>query len=197
MSDDIFSKKEYPYTVWVNGRFYSHCTSISKARMEAYRQCELHPKSAIDIFENDDGKKGKKIATVKNNGLDVLKRYHSYSTKKDYYLYKDVLYDYKTKKAIPNQSSNGQKSKKGTGKAISEYTISDWNREEKAKTIDEARMKAASMLKGSREGSMTHIKHGYRKELNGSVFRKGMKWVYSPSWKGKPRYFDPKTGKLQ
>ena len=191
-----FPKKEYPYTIWVNGKFHSHAINLSKARLKAYELCSSHPRSSIDIIENNEGRKGKKIATLKNNGIDILKKYYSYSSKKYYYIYKDKLYDYTSRKMLPNQPSTYKKSKSAE-KAVNEYTISDWNREEKAKTIDEARIKAASMVRGGYEGKMAYIKHGYRKELNGTVFRKGTNWIFSPDWKGKPRYFNPITGRLK
>ena len=66
----------------------------------------------------------------------------------------------------------------------------------KPTTLDGARKQGASISRRHR-GAMVYINRDYLGEPIGVVWPEDKKWVWDPRYRGRPRYFDPKTGKLK
>ena len=77
-------------------------------------------------------------------------------------------------------------------KYIAAY-YNDWGRRT---TMDGARKQGATISKKN-GGDMVYINEDYPGNPVGVVYPDGDKWVWEPRFRGRSRYFDPKTGKLK
>ena len=79
---------------------------------------------------------------------------------------------------------------------VHKYIAAYYEDHGKLTTMDGARKQGVTISK--RNGNaMVYINRDFLGEPVGVVFPEDGKWVYDPRWRGRPRYFDPKTGKLK
>lgn len=78
----------------------------------------------------------------------------------------------------------------------SKYIAAYYDDNGRLTTKDGARKQGANISKRN-GGVMVYINENYLGNPVGVVYPVDGKWVYEPRYRGRPRYFDPKTGELK